>query len=246
MSKISVQLYSCKDATAVDFVGTLEKIASIGYDGVEFAGYGGLDAQEMKAHLDRLGLKASGAHIGLDELKNNLEYHIEFNKTVGNKYLICPWAKVESKEDALQLKADFAEVAKRLEGTGMVFGFHNHAVEFQVFDGEYAMDIMLSGHEDEIYEPDCFWTEYAGVDTCAYLEKIGPRTPLVHLKDMRIEPDGSKESSIFGEGILDNQKIVDAAKKYCNPEWFVIEWEAFDMDCIEAVKRSYDNLVKMI
>lgn len=246
MSKISVQLYSCKDATKTDFVGTLEKIAAIGYDGVEFAGYGGLDAADMKAHLDRLGLKASGAHIGLDELKNNLDYHVEFNKTVGNKYLICPWAKVESKEDALSLKADLAEVAKRLEGTGMVVGFHNHAVEFQVFDGEYAMDIMLSGHDDLVYEPDCFWTEYAGVDTCAYLEKIGSRTPLVHLKDMRIEPDGSKESEVFGKGILDNQKIIDAAKKYCNPEWFVIEWEAFDMDCIEAVKQSYENLIKMV
>ena len=58
MSKISVQLYSCKDATAVDFVGTLEKIAKIGYEGVEFAGYGGLEATEMKETLDRLGLKA--------------------------------------------------------------------------------------------------------------------------------------------------------------------------------------------
>lgn len=246
MSKISVQLYSCKDATANDFVGTLEKIAEIGYEGVEFAGYGGLEATEMKAHLDRLGLKASGAHIGLDELKSNLDYHIEFNKTVGNKYLICPCVAISSKEDVMQLKADFADIAKRLEGTGMVFGFHNHAVEFNVYDGEYAMDIMLSGHNDIIYEPDCYWTEYAGVDTCAYLEKIGERTPLVHLKDMRTEADGSKESEIFGKGILDNQKIVDAAKKHCNPEWFVIEWEAFDMDCIEAVKQSYNNLVKMI
>lgn len=246
MSKISVQLYSCKDATAVDFVGTLEKIAKIGYEGVEFAGYGGLEATEMKETLDRLGLKASGAHLGLDELKNNLEYHIEYNKTVGNKYLICPWISIKSKEDVMAVKADMADIAKRLEGTGMVLGFHNHAIEFDVYDGEYAFDILVSGHESIIYELDCFWSEYAGVDTCEYLKKIGSRGPLVHLKDMRIEPDGSKESTIFGEGILDNKKIIEAAKASCNPEWFVIEWEAFDMDCIEAVKRSYDNLVKMM
>ncbi len=54
MNKISVQLWSVKDATQKDFIGTLEAIAKMGYDGVEFAGYGGIDADTMKKELDRM------------------------------------------------------------------------------------------------------------------------------------------------------------------------------------------------
>lgn len=245
MAKISVQLYSCKDATKDDFIGTLKKIADIGYQGVEFAGYGDIPAEEMKKTLDELGLEASGAHIGMNELKENLDYHIAYNKTLGNKYLICPWAMTETAEQVAQLKADLEEVCAKAAEQGMVIGFHNHAVEFNKFDGEYAFDTILSGDDRLIYELDCFWSEYAGVDTVEYLKNIGSRGPLVHLKDMRIEGDGKKECAIFGAGILDNKAFIEAAKEYCKPEWFVIEWEAFDMDCIEAVRQSYDNYMKL-
>lgn len=104
MAKISVQLYSCKDATKEDFLGTLKKISEIGYQGVEFAGYGDISADVMKKTLDELGLCASGSHVGLDELKNNLDYHIEYNKTLGNKYLICPWGNTGTKKEVEQLK----------------------------------------------------------------------------------------------------------------------------------------------
>ena len=245
MAKISVQLYSVKDATQEDFIGTLEKISKIGYQGVEFAGYGDIPAQEMKNVLDRLGLEASGAHIGIDELKNNLDYHIEYNKIIGNKYLICPWGTTDTKEQVEQLKKDMQEICEKASQHGMVVGYHNHNQEFNVFDGEYAFDTILSGDDRLIYELDCFWSEYADVDTTQYLKNIGSRGPLVHLKDMYITDKGEKECAIFGDGILDYKKFINIADTYCKPEWYVIEWEAFDMDCIEAVKKSYENYVKL-
>lgn len=246
MNGISVQMYSLKESAKNDFAGTVRKVAQIGYNGIELAGYGNMEAKEMKRLLDDTGLKVSGAHIGLDELRDNLEYHIGYNKVIGNKYLICPWTEIKGKSDADALKADLESIAARLDGTGMVLGFHNHDSEFMLIDGQYAFDHFMSGKDDMIYELDCYWSEFAGVDTVKYLEKIGDRCPLVHLKDMRIEPDGSKKSTVFGEGILDNISIVDAAMRFCNPEWLVIEWEAFDIYDIDAVKKSYINLLDII
>ena len=45
--KIALQLYSIKDEMEKDFMGTLEKVAKMGYQGVEFAGYGGYTAGRL-------------------------------------------------------------------------------------------------------------------------------------------------------------------------------------------------------
>ena len=88
---VGLQLYTLREEMAEDFVGTLEKVADIGYTGVEFAGYGDLSARELKNHLDRLGLKACGSHVGYDEIVNNTEAVIEYSLKIDNDYIVCPY-----------------------------------------------------------------------------------------------------------------------------------------------------------
>jgi len=38
MGKIAIQLYSVREKTSKDFLGTLEKLADMGYEAVQFAG----------------------------------------------------------------------------------------------------------------------------------------------------------------------------------------------------------------
>ena len=45
---IALQLYSVRDDMEADFAGTLKKVKSFGYDGVEFAGLFGHTAEEVK------------------------------------------------------------------------------------------------------------------------------------------------------------------------------------------------------
>lgn len=244
MAKLSVQMYSVKDASEKDFFKSIEDIAKMGYDGVEFASFYGAKAEDVKEKLDSLNLEVSGAHVGIGEMRDNIDGLIEFHKTIGNKDLIIPYATVGSKEEAESLNAEFEVFSKKLRENGMRLSYHNHAHEMVEFDGKYAYDIMMGDNEDILYEVDTFWTEYAGVDTVEYLKKIGTRCPLVHLKDMAAD---RKESTVYGEGVLDNKKILKAALDYCKPEWLVIEWEAFgSMDCMEAVKRSLANLKKNV
>ena len=55
--KVGLQLYSVRDAMAADFEGTLQAVKDMGYEYVEFAGYFGRTAEQIKEILDRIGLK---------------------------------------------------------------------------------------------------------------------------------------------------------------------------------------------
>lgn len=79
---IGLQLYSIREDCAKDLPGTLAAVSKMGYDGVEFAGYHGRTAKELRKMLDDLGLKCCGTHIGLDTLLGDaLKASAEFNLT---------------------------------------------------------------------------------------------------------------------------------------------------------------------
>lgn len=53
--RIGVQLYTVRNAMALDFDGTLAKVAAMGYREVEFAGYFGRAPKDVKKSLDHAG-----------------------------------------------------------------------------------------------------------------------------------------------------------------------------------------------
>src|ERR1051325_11600924 len=90
--QVGLQLYSVRDDCAKDLPGVLKAVAKMGYTGVEFAGYHGRTAQELRQLLDENHLECYGTHIGLETLiGENLEKTIEFNKVLKNKFLCVPW-----------------------------------------------------------------------------------------------------------------------------------------------------------
>ena len=54
--KVGLQLYSVRDAMEKDMDAALKAVKEMGYDYVEFAGYFGKTAEEVKALLDKNGL----------------------------------------------------------------------------------------------------------------------------------------------------------------------------------------------
>ncbi|MDZ7615772.1 MAG: twin-arginine translocation signal domain-containing protein, partial [Patescibacteria group bacterium] len=59
---IGLQLYSVRNACAEDLPGVLKAVAKMGYSGVEFAGYHGRTAEDLRKLLDDNGLKCCGTH----------------------------------------------------------------------------------------------------------------------------------------------------------------------------------------
>jgi len=64
--QIGLELWTVRDLTAKDYVGTLEKVAKIGYKEIEPAnGYANMAPKQFRALLDRLGLKMPSTHSGV-------------------------------------------------------------------------------------------------------------------------------------------------------------------------------------
>src|SRR5688572_18663991 len=93
---IALQLYSVRKACEQDLPGVLAAVARMGYEGVEFAGYYGRTAAELRRMLDDNGLKCAGTHTGLPTiLGDELKRTAEFNHTLGNRFLIVPGLPAE-------------------------------------------------------------------------------------------------------------------------------------------------------
>lgn len=243
---IALQLYSIKDEMEKNFTGALRKVAEIGYDGVEFAGYGGLSRLDLKALLQELGLKACGSHVSLDELINNIDSVIEYNIEIGSPYIICPFATYNSKVDYEKMAETLNTLALKCSAKGILFGYHNHGHEFQEFQGEYGLDILYKDTDAELVkaEIDTYWVQHAGLDPVEYIKKHAGRCDLIHIKDMEIV-DGEKRSTEVGNGIMDIKTIIKEAEDQ-GAKWLIVEQEFFNKPCLKSVEIGYKNLKKIV
>src|SRR5579885_3333564 len=142
---VALQLYTVRDETERDFAGTLRQVAGIGYGAVEFAGYGGLAAPELKALLDETGLRAASSHVSLDRLEANLDGEIAYCQQIGCSYIVLPWLD-PSRRDAAQMRAlapRLNEFGRRCRDQGLTFAYHNHDFEFVQDEGAYLLDRLL-------------------------------------------------------------------------------------------------------
>ena len=95
---VGLQLYSVREQCKTDLPGVLAAVGQTGYKGVEFAGYHGRTAKDLRKMLDDNGLVACGTHTPYESvLGDKLKETIEFNHVIGNKFLIVPWMEGKSK-----------------------------------------------------------------------------------------------------------------------------------------------------
>lgn len=234
--EISLQLYSINSETQKDFAASIRRVGEIGFKGVEFAGYGGLTADEQTKLLKESGLYSVGSHSGLSVFEEGFEAELEYSKAIGSKYIICPSAKVDTMEDIKYLADVLNKAAKRAAKEGIKVGYHNHDFEFVKVDGKYALDLIAELTDDDVVlELDVFWIAYAGVDPIDYIKKWGKRVELIHIKQI----DEKKANVDVGDGILDFKKIKEAAKY---AKYFILEHEEYDKPVWDAIQNDFDYL----
>jgi sugar phosphate isomerase/epimerase len=237
----SIQLYSVRDVINNDFAGTLKKLAEMGYTGVEFAGYGGLSAPAMKEALTANGLKPIGAHIGLQQLTENLDEEIAYHKVLGTEYLICPNSQIKTGDDALELAKTLTPVVEKLNAAGLKFAYHNHAHEFVQSGGKYLMDILFANLPPEAaMELDIFWVAHADVDPFSFMEKHKDRLKLIHVKQI----DENKRCVDIENGIINFREIITKAKTL-GVEHFILEQEEYAVSSMVSVKNDIDYIMSL-
>jgi len=238
---VGVQLYSVRDQCKADLAGTIAAVAAIGYKGVEFAGYYGHSAEQIRKLLDANGLVACGSHVPLNSLLGDkLAETIEFNRVIGNKYLIVPWLQAKSKQEWLDTARVFNELADKLALHGIYVGYHAHAYDFEKFDGELAWDLFFGNTKpDVIMQLDTGNCIAGGADPVAVLRKYPGRARTIHLKAHAPDPE-----AVVGEDKTDWQAIFEFCETRGNTEWYIVEHET-SKEPLEAVRRSFGALKKL-
>ncbi|OBR64379.1 sugar phosphate isomerase [Paenibacillus oryzae] len=242
---IGLQLFTLRDALAEDFEGTLRKVAAMGYEGVEFAGYGDFEAEKLRDLLQELNLKAIGSHVSLENLENNLDNEIAYLKTIGGKYVICPWLPADARDAEAWLGhlENFKRYGKHVTEAGLQFAYHNHEFEFEVeIDGQMVFDAMYDriNSTDLKVEMDIGWVQYSGLDPLAYIGKYAGRLPLLHLKDFRNGHKGEPIDTVeLGRGDLPLMAIIEAASK-AGTEWLIVEQDRCANPPLESVAESME------
>lgn len=268
--KVGLQLYSIREEMEKDMDKALARVKEMGYDYVEFAGYFGKSAEEVRTLLDKHGLECISVHQTYDVFLEDEKASIDYLKTIGAKYCAVPWMGIEKHKGSdvfEQTVEEFNKVGKALKANGITTLYHNHDFEFNKFEGKYLLDWLYETIPADILETeiDTCWVHYAGLNPAEYLLKYSGRAPIVHLKDFvcknlaqgpvydLIDSDGnsnnagSQEDNGFefrpvGSGIQSFPDILDAAEK-AGAEYVIVEQDQwYDGDALECAKTSRDYL----
>ncbi len=239
--KYGLQLYSLRDDTKIDHLGTLKKVAEMGYENVEFAGYYGMNGKEMKDYLDSLGMKAISSHLGYNCFTDHFKEEVEFNHAVGNDTIVLAYYGIKTIEDAKRSVDEIGKMADAFIKEGFKFGYHNHAFEFAPLDdnGTCGMDYIRTIQNVKL-QPDVFWVKTAGLDPVKFIKENAGKILAVHMKEYGT--DGFNVE--FGNGVLPWKEIVAEAEK-AGATMGIIEQEQYTCPPIESVKICAENLKKI-
>ncbi|KOR82459.1 sugar phosphate isomerase/epimerase family protein [Paenibacillus solani] len=278
--EFGLQLYSVRDELIKDFKGTLEKVAAIGYRNVELFFHdanniggtvGGLNPAQLRTELDRVGLKAVSAHIDLGFLtEENTEKIIAYAQEAGFTSVAIAIAFFSDKQAVLDMCSDLNKYGERFKKHGIQLYYHNHFEEFQKFDGQYVMDIILENTDTQLVkvEFDTYWAMRGGVDPIEYLQKLGDRCDLIHQKDL---PAGVSPVNLFevigedahidmemmvklhkieyfteaGQGIMDIPAIVEAFRSKPEARYLFVEQDWTTRNQLESVEISYTYISEL-
>ena len=239
---VGLQLYSVREQCASDLPGTLAAVSKIGYRAVEFAGYYDRSAKDLRKLLDDHGLVACGTHTPYESvLGDKLKETVEFNRTIGNKFLIVPWMnEAKSKQEWLDRAKLFNEIADKVKADGMWVGYHAHQHDFKQIEGVSAWDLFFGSTKPEVVmQLDTSNCCEGGADPVAVLKKYPGRARSIHLKAYGGGPD-----AVIGEDKIDWPAVFAFCESKGKTQWYVLEHES-GKDPLDAVRRSYEALKKM-
>jgi sugar phosphate isomerase/epimerase len=268
--KMASPLYILREPCAEDLFAVLKKIKEIGFDGVEFLGFFGHGAQEVRRCLDDIELRALGNHVPFQSFINHIEETLEFHAAVGCGYItIGDWgvSGFPGSPNWDQTLDGLIKIRERAQKYGITLLYHNHDNELiDHVGGHELLDVIMDSTPKEVLalEPDLGWIEIGGGNCEYYLAKYGDRCPVIHLKDYYsadktrhgsvrdfLPQRGTAERGYFefrptGYGVLNLARLMPLCLN-CAPEWFVMDHDlAYERDSFADLKLSLDYVKALL
>lgn len=248
---IAAQLYTLRDflKTPEDIEATLKRVKEIGYNAVQVSGLGPIEPARLKNIVDELDLTICATHIGFDQLQNDLDEVIRTHKLWNCAYVGIgglPGEYQKSRDSYQTFVRAFSEVGGKLEAAGLHLVYHNHNFEFEKFDGETGMDVLLAGAGPDTYsmEIDTYWVQAGGASPLEWIEKAKDRVKVIHLKDMAIVSRQQVFAEI-GQGNFNWPSLIQACRN-SGVEWYVVEQDTCQRDPFESLAMSLAYLRTLV
>lgn len=261
--EVAIQLYSVRDLLNkvdnkngkcdVAYIDLLKRLAKMGYTGVEAANYNNgkfydRTPQQFKKDVESAGLKVLSSHctralsdeeLAIGDFSKSLQWWdqcIADHKAAGMSYIVAPWMNVPKTLKELDTYcAYYDEIGKRCVQQGLLFGYHNHAHEFQKVEDKVMYDYMLE-HTNPAYvffQMDMYWVVRGQNSPVDYFNKYPGRFKVFHIKDHR---EIGQSGMVGFDAIFLNAKTAGV-------QHIVAEIEKYSMPVEESVKVSLDYLL---
>jgi sugar phosphate isomerase/epimerase len=248
LSRIGLELYSVRREMAKDFDGTLAAVRQIGYTDVEllwsFNNFGKSPA-EVKAALQREGLRAPSAHLSPTAILVGWERRLEIARTLGHDYLIVPSLTA----DTSRTLDDWRDWADKFNAAGAVarragiwLAFHNEPDHVKPIDGQIPYDLFLQRTDPSVVRHQLDFGNMAlgGGDPMRYLERYRDRYWSFHIKD--VVADRSKDTEL-GTGVLDLRRLISAIQN-ADAKPCYVEQEG-SADSLASARRNFEFLERL-
>ena len=248
LARIGLELYSVRDAMHRDPERTLAAVRAMGYTDVELLwsfGNFGRTTEQVRASLDREGLRAPSAHISPIMLFVGWERSLAIAHRLGHEYLIVPSFTGETSrtlDDWREWADRFNTAGAAARRAGIWLAFHNEADHMTPIDGTVPYDVFVARTDPTVvrHQLDVGNMVIGGGDPFAYLQRYRDRYWSFHLKD--VVADRSHDTEL-GTGTLDFRRLLaavpDIDHKFC-----YVEQEGA-ADPLASAKQDYEFLKKL-
>jgi sugar phosphate isomerase/epimerase len=244
-------------------------VGALGHREVEAAGYYNLSKAEVKQAMDNAKLNLISAHYSLNDLHQQLNEILAFNKELGVGHIICSFpgfkdpSRVKNISPRDRIRAftlddwrwnadQFNTIGEKVNTIGMRFGYHNHTMEFHEIDGVVPYDelLRLTDSTKVTMEMDCGWVVVGSGNPVEYLRKYPARITMLHVKDFKVITTAASitnppTATELGQGTIDYYPIFREAAKIGHVKHCFVEHEEFDVPPMQSLEIDASYMRKL-
>jgi len=245
LDRIGLELYAVRDAMKRDPERTLAAVREIGYRDVELLwslDNFGRTPQQVRATLDREGLRAPSAHIAPETILDGWERSLDTAKLLGHEYLIVPTLPPDTATslDRWRYWADqFNRAGAVARTAGVWLAFHNEPDHLKPIEGSIPYELFVERTDPSAvrHQLDAGNMALGGADPMRYLEKYRDRYWSFHIKD--VVSDRSKDVEL-GKGIVDVRRLLAGVQGLDRKPVYVEQEES--ADSLASARLNYQYL----
>jgi len=267
---IAAPLYILRKECSEDLFAVLSRLGALGFNGVEFMGFFGKSAENVRDKMGELNMVPLGNYVEFSEFISDIRGTIDLHKKVGCRYITIgniPKSGLPGGENFPETIKQLTQIGQTCREEGTTLLYHNHANEItNKIHGKYMLEEILDEIPEDCLalEPDLGWMSIGGADPIFFLNKYRNRCPVIHFKDFYAsdiskignvgdlnDKRGTAETGHFefrpvGYGIANIPSYVNEVLK-CNPQWIVMDHDlSYERSSYEDLKISQSYVRQLL